>query len=217
LPAALDVQAQFKRDNETMNLMRLGLAFTIFIGIGAGFGYCDEEKPHAVFVVGTPHYSPARSMPLLASHLERIGFRTTVVKSKANPEHDPSGIPGLEVLETADVAIFFVRFLTLPDDQLKLIERYLESGKPLVGFRTSSHAFAYPKDHEHFGWNDGFGLNGLGVKYETHLTGKTTVSLNDAGKKHWPMVIKSLVSNSPVKLYDLKLKQGVRSPNYISR
>ena len=184
MAAALDVQAQFKRDNETMNLMRLGLAFTIFIGIGAGIGYCDEKKPHAVFVVGTPHYSPARSMPLLASHLERIGFRTTVVKSKANPENDPSGIPGLEVLETADVAIFFVRFLTLPDDQLKLIERYLESGKPLVGFRTSSHAFAYPKDHEHFGWNDGFGLNGLGVKYETHLTGKTTVSLNDAGKMH---------------------------------
>ncbi len=167
-----------------MNYYRIALALLVFPWIGLGVGFCDEAKPHAVFVIGTRHYSPERSMPVLASQLEELGFKTTILKGEGNPERNPNGIDGLEALETADVAIFFVRFLTLPEGQLKFIDRYLKSGKPIVGFRTSSHAFAYPNGSEHFHWNDGFGLKALGVKYETHLTGKTTVSLNDAGKKH---------------------------------
>lgn len=167
-----------------MNYCRFAVALLVFPWIGLGVGLCDDVPPHAVFVVGTPHYSPERSMPVLASHLQKLGFKTTILRCAGNPEKNPDGIQGLEALESADVAVFFVRFLTLPDAQLQYIDRYLKSGKPIVGFRTSSHAFAYPKGSKNFHWNDGFGLKALGVKYETHLTGKTTVSLNAAGAKH---------------------------------
>ena len=136
----------------------------------------ENTKPHAVFVVGTPHYDPISTMPELAKQLKRAGFRTTVVLPKGNPEKNPAGMPGLDALKKADVAIFCMRFLTLPDEQLKFITDYVESGKPVVGFRTSSHAFIYPKDDPRAKWNDGFGRDVLGSKYYIHLRGKTNIS-----------------------------------------
>ena len=37
------------------------------------------DKPHVVLVVGTLHYSPELTMPVVAEELERFGFETTVV------------------------------------------------------------------------------------------------------------------------------------------
>ncbi len=142
------------------------------------------DKPHAVFVVGTTHYSPEATMPKLAKQLEQHGFRTTVIVSKGNPERNAAGLTGLEALATADVAIFYMRFLALPESQHKHIEDYLKSGKPVVGFRTSTHAFAYPKSHALAKWNDGFGLYALGSKYFIHLGGPTHVTSTKAGHDH---------------------------------
>lgn len=144
----------------------------------------DEEKPHAVFVVGTPHYNPASTIPGLAAQLEKLGYRTTVVLPKGNPEKNAKGMAGLEALKTADVAIFYLRFLTLPDDQLKLVTDYLESGKPVVGFRCSSHAFAYPADSPNAKWNDGFGRDALGSKYYIHLQGTTKIAVVAPAAEH---------------------------------
>ncbi|MEM8953150.1 MAG: PVC-type heme-binding CxxCH protein [Verrucomicrobiota bacterium] len=142
------------------------------------------NKPHAVFVVGTPHYNPAATMPPLAEALKSMGFRTTVVQAEGNPEKSEEGIPGLEVLSDADVAVFYLRFLTLPDDQLKHITDYVESGKPVVGFRTSTHAFAYRQDDPRANWNDGFGRDVLGSKYFIHLAGTTDVEVVPDAEGH---------------------------------
>ena len=136
-----------------------------------------EEKPHAVFVVGTPHYNPAATLPPLAEQMKQdFGWKTTVIKPDSNPEKKATGLPGLDALEKADVAIFYLRFLTLPKEQLDHITRYLESGKPVVAFRTTSHAFAYPKSHPLHEWNDAFGKRAMGTKYFIHGQGGTTVS-----------------------------------------
>jgi hypothetical protein len=39
--------------------------------------------------------------------------------------------------------VIFTRFLELPDEQMKRIIDYTDSGKPIVGLRTSTHAFNY--------------------------------------------------------------------------
>jgi len=135
-----------------------------------------EKQTHAVFVIGTPHYEPKASMPPLAALLkEEYGFKTTIISTDYNAEKNPKGIPGLEILAEADVVVFFLRFLTLPEDQLGHILKYLESGKPVVGFRTSTHAFAYPVDHPLAKWNDDFGKLAMGSKYFMHGTGGTEV------------------------------------------
>ncbi|QDU40101.1 Trehalose utilization [Maioricimonas rarisocia] len=135
------------------------------------------RQPHAVFVVGTHHYQPHETIPAFAERLEQYGFRTTVVLPAGNPEHNANGtgLPGLEVLSDADVAIFYMRFLELPAEQLAHIEKYVTAGKPVIGLRTSTHAFDYPKDDPRSKWNDGFGRDVLGSRYFIHLQGQTTV------------------------------------------
>jgi len=133
------------------------------------------QPPHAVLVVGTHHYSPQTTMPFLATELERLGFQTTVINPAWDPEKDKRGLPGLEILKDADVGIFFMRFLQLEDDQLVHITEFIESGKAVVGLRTSTHAFHYPKDHPHHVLNNDFGQKVLGSPYLIHLAGKTQV------------------------------------------
>ncbi len=144
------------------------------------------DKPHLAFVVGTHHYSPQVSMPLLAKEMEKFGFRTTVVMPEGDPEKKETvpWTPGIEVLDDADVAVFFMRFLTIGDAQWAPIERYIESGKPVVAFRTSTHAFIYPKDHPRFSWNDDFGEKLQGTAYRVHMSGETECALVEKHSKH---------------------------------
>ena len=164
-------------------LLRLGVcsaAVLFSIGVQAA----EEKKPHAVLVAGTPHYQPAISLQGLSGELERHGFRVSLVRASYNPERNPKGLPGLEKLKEADVAVFYARFLTLPDEQLKWLTDYLEAGKPMVGFRTSTHAFAYPKNSPNAKWNDGFGREALGSKYFIHGKGPTKVTFAQGAEKH---------------------------------
>ncbi len=146
----------------------------------------EREKPHLVFVVGTHHYSPHVSMPVLAEEMERFGFKTSVIAPPGDPEQNKNkvGIPGLRALEQADVAVFFVRFLTLNDEQFGHIERYVKSGKPIVAFRTSTHAFRYSPDHRLFAWNDLFGREVQGTDYLCHMKGATQCRLFNQAKDH---------------------------------
>ena len=50
-------------------------------------------------------------------------------------------IPGLEALRSADLMIIATRFRNLPDDQMKEVVDYVDSGRPIIGMRTATHAF----------------------------------------------------------------------------
>jgi type 1 glutamine amidotransferase len=107
---------------------------------------------HIVFLVGDEEYRSEDSMPQLAKILAvRHGFKCTVLFAinKETGEIDPKtldNIPGLQLLEKADLMVMFLRFRELPDKQMKYIIDYTNSGKPIVGFRTSTHAFFYRKN-----------------------------------------------------------------------
>jgi hypothetical protein len=104
---------------------------------------------HIVFLVGDEEYRSEDSMPQLAKILAvHHGFKCTVLFAinKETGEIDPEtldNIPGLKALEKADLMVMFLRFRELPDDQMKLVIDYTNSGKPIVGLRTSTHAFNY--------------------------------------------------------------------------
>lgn len=168
-------------------------------------------KPHAVIVVGTHHYSPHQTMPRFASELDRLGFRTTVINPEWNPEKDERGLPGLEALADADVAVFYLRFLKLDESQLEHIMRFVESGKPVVGLRTSTHAFNYPDGHPHQALNIDFGRDVLGTPYQIHLGGKTQVKLAHDAASH-PILsgVNSQAWESPGTLYLVDAEPGVQ-------
>jgi type 1 glutamine amidotransferase len=117
-----------------------------------------NETPSIVFVTGDHEYSSERTMPLLAAALEKnFAFHTTVLyATEPNGRHNESyekSIPGLDALRTADLAVFFLRWRQLPKEQLAFIQEYLDSGKPLIGFRTTSHSFKYPAGDPLAQWN----------------------------------------------------------------
>ena len=109
---------------------------------------------HIVFVTGDDEYRSEESMPQLAKILAvHHGFKCTVLFAinKQTGEIDPGtldNIPGLELLDKADLMVLFLRFRELPDEQMKHIIDYTNSGRPILALRTSTHAFRYKKHPE---------------------------------------------------------------------
>lgn len=186
------------------------IAFTLGVSLSGFAAADDNDRPHAVIVVGTLHYSPELTMPVFAKELERFGFRTTVVMGQGDPEKKSEDVlPGVEALADADLAIFFMRFLKLPDAEWQPIEDYLKSGKPVIGLRTANHSFKYPADHPRSEWNDGFGRRALGTPYIVHQSSETNISVVDQGLEH-PIMTNVTKKNwvSPGTLYLTRLEQG---------
>lgn len=147
-----------------------------------------SDMPNVVLVSGDEEYRSEEALPQLAKILSaKHGFNCTVLFAQ-DPEKpgivNPNfvrNIPGLENLKTADLMIIFTRFRALPADQMQYIDDYLKSGKPVIGIRTSTHAFNFTKADslskwKHYGnyyevedeWKDGFGRLVLGEKWISH-------------------------------------------------
>lgn len=136
---------------------------------------------HVVLVSGDEEYRSEEALPQLAKILSKHhGFKTTVVFAidPATGEINPNkgdNIPGLEALKTADLMIIATRFRHLPDDQMKHVADYVESGKPIIGLRTATHAFngggtyaRYSNGSRVAGWEGGFGKQVLGEQWVNH-------------------------------------------------
>lgn len=150
-----------------------------------------QNKPLIVFVTGDQEYGSEETMPALAKELERkYGFRTRVLKAYPDQNSDKN-IPGLDYLKEADLAIFFLRWQKLPAEQVAYIDAYLKSAKPIIAFRTSTHAFNYPNGDPLEKWN-AFGMfalgapPGWGADGHTHYghESSTDVEVNPAQANH---------------------------------
>ena len=71
--------------------------------------------------------------------------------------------------------IIFTRFRDLPDEQMKHVVDYVESGRPIIGIRTATHAFDIKPDKTYgkYGWTSkewdgGFGRQVLGETWISH-------------------------------------------------
>lgn len=133
-----------------------------------------------VFVSGDEEYRSEEGLPQLAKILAvRHGFRCTMlfavgVDGTIDPNRGDN-IPGLEALRTADLMVILARFRALPDEQMREVVSYVDSGRPVVGLRTATHAFN-PKADSTFArwgwqskeWDGGFGRQVLGETWINH-------------------------------------------------
>jgi type 1 glutamine amidotransferase len=148
-------------------------------------GYDGPGKgKHIVLISGDEEYRSEEALPQLGKILAKHhGFKCTVLfaidpaDGAINP-NQRSNIPGLPALATADLMIIFTRFRDLPDEQMKYIVQYVESGRPIIGFRTATHAFDIKgnKKYAKYGWNNkewsgGFGRQVLGETWISHHGG----------------------------------------------
>ncbi len=129
------------------------LALFVFLTASA----LANDTPQIVFLTGDEEYRSEESMPMLAKILQRdFGFDVSVGFSMGQDGTiDPNAatsLTGTEDLADADLMILFLRFRRPDETSFQRILDYLESGKPVVAFRTSTHAFRFAKDSPHAGW-----------------------------------------------------------------
>jgi type 1 glutamine amidotransferase len=137
---------------------------------------------HIVLVSGDEEYRSEEALPQLGKILaQHHGFKCTVLfaidpaDGTINPKDANNNIPGLEALKNADLMILFTRFRNLPDEQMKHIVEYVDSGRPILGMRTATHAFdlksrTYGKYSwkSKTEWKGGFGRQILGETWVNH-------------------------------------------------
>lgn len=143
-------------------------------GIGAG--------KHIVFIASDHEYRGEETLPALARIMAKhYGFKCTVVfgvdPETGNLLPGSSEIRGLDVLQDADLMVVFMRFINMPDDEMQHFVDYVDRGGPIMGLRTSTHAFKIPADRKFhaYDWQYpgeefhlGFGRQVLGETWVTH-------------------------------------------------
>ncbi len=130
---------------------------------GRPFRFPGDDRPRILIAVAEREYETSRTLPDFAGQFLGKDFQVDLV---FGDESDRNQIPGLERLDQADIALFSIRRRALPPRQLDAVRRFVGSGKPVVGIRTTSHAFSlrddqvpaglqvFPEfDHEVFGGN----------------------------------------------------------------
>jgi type 1 glutamine amidotransferase len=163
--------------------------FASIVLVFAALAWAGDEQPwlvfdgkgkHIVLVAGDDEYRSEEALPQLAKILsKRHGFKCTVLfpidpkTGEIKPDYQEN-IPGLENLAKADLMIMGLRFRNLPDEQMKHLVDYIESGRPIIGLRTSTHAFNLKSNTYHKytwtskEWQGGFGKQILGETWVNH-------------------------------------------------
>ena len=167
-----------------MKQLFVGLSFVIALAASAQDWVTYEGKTgpgkgkHVVLLAGDEEYRSEEAMPMLGKVLsQNHGFKCTVLFS-VNPDGviAPTNATSLshpEALDSADAIVMSLRFRHWPDETLKKFEAAVNRGVPIIGLRTSTHAFnGIPKDSAFAKWNygnkGGFGKQVLGETWVTH-------------------------------------------------
>ncbi|MCK5272160.1 MAG: ThuA domain-containing protein [Sedimentisphaerales bacterium] len=178
--------------NHTLKLMALAFIYsTFFSGMSARADdpwivFEGKKGPgkgkHIVFLAADDEYRSEELMPQLAKIAAvHHGFKCTVLfaVNKRTGQIDPStldNIPGLESLKDADLMVIFLRFRELPDEQMKYIIDYTDSGGAIMGLRTSTHSFNYSKRKDSPYAKYSFRSKDLDGGYGRQVLGETWVS-----------------------------------------
>lgn len=176
---------------------------------------------HIVFVASDHEYRSEEACPALARILARHhGFKCTVIfgtdPATGFLQPGSSNVKGLEVLGSADLLVLGLRFQNWADEEMEHFVKYVDSGKPIVALRTSTHSFQIPRDRKfarydyRFAGADfekGFGRQVLGETWVTHYGPNHTTS----GK----LLIEDLQTAHPVLrgVRDVWLESGVYTAN----
>ena len=139
-----------------------------FLG-GGPFAFAGDTRPHVVALIGEDEYKTEQTLPEFADReLADQGLRISYVHASPTDKHD---FPGIEALDTADLLIVSVRRRFPPEAQLNRVRNHVAAGRPVVGLRTASHAFAERGDLAapagHAAWPE-FDAQVLGGNYTNH-------------------------------------------------
>lgn len=137
--------------------LRLSIFVVLITALNATLGFSAADSPKVVFLTGDEEYRSEESMPMLARILRR-DFDFDVSVGFSVDEHgfvDPNAatsLTGTEALADADVMVLFLRFRRPDETTFQRVLDFLAAGKPVVAFRTSTHAFRFETDSAWAAW-----------------------------------------------------------------
>ena len=146
---------------------------------GKAFRFQHDNRPHIAIVMAEQEYETNRSLPKFAADQLNKDFRVSLVYAD---EADRNRIPGLDILQSADLALISVRRRTLRPERLKIVKEFVAAGKPIIGIRTASHAFSLrnaPAPEGLADWPE-FDAQAFGGHYTNHHGNKLTATVHVA-------------------------------------
>ena len=107
------------------------------------FKFKNDNRQVVAFVTAENEYYTNLRFPQFAHELlltKNVNCKYAIGK----PITEGAGIHNIEnlqILNNADLVVMCIRRRALEEDKMQLIKSYMNSGKPLLAIRTSSHAF----------------------------------------------------------------------------
>ena len=167
---------------KSLKLLLISLLVTSFANAADTLFLKGKDGPgkgkHIVIITGDEEYRSEESGPMLGKILaQKHGFDCTIIFSWTDGYIDPNnqkGLRGLKALDKADLMIIGTRFRQPSQEEAVPITNFLNAGKPVIGFRTATHAFT---GGNKFGSGEGaigfgaFGRKILGEQWVNHHGG----------------------------------------------
>ena len=120
---------------------------------GESFRFAEDHRPHLVIVMAgrsDPRQSIYGLSEFASKHLENNFRITTIFGSQKK-----NTIPGLAVLEYADVLLMSLHRRVLFDEERRLIQNFVDAGKPVIGIGSTINSFSLRKNDSSEGGTDG--------------------------------------------------------------
>jgi type 1 glutamine amidotransferase len=128
---------QARQEHTMTTYHRILAAGALLLALTGAAHPAGEKKALKVCLIsGSAEYESDKSLAKLQQYLEK-NHAVTCSRAFATSDTD---LPGLQALDDCDVAVLFTRRLKLQGEQLERLKKYCQSGRPLVGIRTASHA-----------------------------------------------------------------------------
>jgi type 1 glutamine amidotransferase len=117
--------------------MKILRPLLVLLALGCSWLSAAPAPLKVHIVSASKEYQSEPSLKEFAAYLGRKGIECTASWA----QDSGTTLPDLAPLSTADLMIVFARRLKLPEEQMKIVRAHWESGKPIIGIRTASHAW----------------------------------------------------------------------------
>ncbi|YCM42062.1 ThuA domain-containing protein [Verrucomicrobiaceae bacterium 227] len=129
----------------------------------------DPTKPRILALIAEREYETDTTLPAFFKTELKEDYDISIIQLE-DGKHDFAGLE--EKLQNTDLLFVSVRRRTPTESQLAALRKYIASGKPVLGIRTASHAFATNKNQKipagHTSWPN-WDADVFGGSYSGHL------------------------------------------------
>lgn len=141
----------------------------------------QEAKPKLLALIAEREYETKTTVPAFFEKNLKSKFEISIIQLE-DGKNDFAGLE--EKLKDTDLLFISVRRRTPTEPQLAAIRKYIASGKPVLGIRTSSHAFVVRNGKApqgHASWQS-WDADVFGGSYSGHLSAKLSTNARVASE-----------------------------------